>query len=362
MVGIYCITNLVNNKKYIGQSSEIERRWKEHIKEANKGSNKSILYQAIRKYGLENFKFKILEECNLEELDERERYWIKFYQTYPPNLEKGYNMSPGGENKGLCKVYLNLDNIIYDLKYTKISQVKIAEKYGTTNSTIYNINHGNEYYRNDISYPIRKNKFRKLSDLNTRDIEEIQDLLVNSYFSKNEIALKLNISTITIDNINKGNIAYKADLKYPLRCKENTINCCKMRLKIPMPPYEELLKNFYELEDREKVAQKYGVSSNLVRKWCNNYGFRPQRKSEYIEKYEVEFLGKEPKKKIKIQVYQIDPITNEIINIFNSKADAAEYLGLRRRIIDSITRAIKTKSLYKGYYWKEEVKILNQNK
>ena len=55
-------------------------------------------------------------------------------------------------------------------------------------------------------------------------------------------------------------------------------------------------------------------------------------------------------------------ITNEIINIFNSKADAAEYLCLRRRIIDSITRAIKTKSLYKGYYWKEEVKILNQNK
>ena len=59
MIGIYKITNLINDKKYVGQSIHIDRRWKEHIYQ----NRNSAIHQAIEKYGIENFIFEIIEEC-----------------------------------------------------------------------------------------------------------------------------------------------------------------------------------------------------------------------------------------------------------------------------------------------------------
>lgn len=85
MIGIYKVTNLINQKKYIGQSIDIERRFKEHHTdpfETTNPASKHIFYQAIKKYGIKNFSFEILEECTTQELDEKEKYWIKYYNTY----------------------------------------------------------------------------------------------------------------------------------------------------------------------------------------------------------------------------------------------------------------------------------------
>lgn len=68
MIGIYKITNNINGKVYIGQSIDINKRWKEH-KYRSQIPNKEYdkyLYRAFRKYGLENFTFEILEECTYE--------------------------------------------------------------------------------------------------------------------------------------------------------------------------------------------------------------------------------------------------------------------------------------------------------
>lgn len=92
MTGIYKITNKINNKSYIGQSIHIERRFYEHQHESYWDDNK-ILYQAFRKYGLENFTFEVIEECAPEDLNIKEQYWINFYHSYPD----GYNMTSGGE-------------------------------------------------------------------------------------------------------------------------------------------------------------------------------------------------------------------------------------------------------------------------
>lgn len=98
MTGIYKFTNIITGLSYIGQSKNIKNRISSHKQTAfNKSpSNKSYynqFYKAIREYGLENFELEILEECTEEQLNEREMYWIAFYDTY----NNGYNMTPGGD-------------------------------------------------------------------------------------------------------------------------------------------------------------------------------------------------------------------------------------------------------------------------
>lgn len=102
---IYKITNLLNNKVYIGQvyNKSIYDRFKRHISEA-KPTSKSYIGRAIAKYGFENFTIEEIDTANtLEELNEKEKYWIKYYNS--TDLNYGYNLTPGGDggNTYLCK-------------------------------------------------------------------------------------------------------------------------------------------------------------------------------------------------------------------------------------------------------------------
>lgn len=95
MIGIYKITNISNNKCYIGQSVNIERRWMQHKETMNNpyiDAYNRELYNDMRIFGLDNFLFEILEECSLEELNDKEKYWIQYYNSY----ENGYNLTRGG--------------------------------------------------------------------------------------------------------------------------------------------------------------------------------------------------------------------------------------------------------------------------
>lgn len=97
MVGIYKITNKVNGKVYIGQSISIEHRWAAHKSAAFRKASEEYnrpLYASIRKYGLENFDFSVVEECQPIELNEKEIYWINYYQSN--DMLRGYNLTPGG--------------------------------------------------------------------------------------------------------------------------------------------------------------------------------------------------------------------------------------------------------------------------
>ena len=97
MVGIYQMINNITNKKYIGQSINIQKRIEQHFYisfHKNDSSYYSAIHSAIRKYGKQNFSWRILEECSVEEMDEKERYYIKEYNTLAPN---GYNILEGGQ-------------------------------------------------------------------------------------------------------------------------------------------------------------------------------------------------------------------------------------------------------------------------
>lgn len=101
MIGIYKITKKENGKSYIGQSNDIERRFSEH-----KTKTDIPIDIAIQKYGVNAFEFSIIEECDLSQLDEKEKYWIAFYNTYKGF---GYNCNEGGgnsrgENNGRTKL------------------------------------------------------------------------------------------------------------------------------------------------------------------------------------------------------------------------------------------------------------------
>lgn len=91
---IYKITNKVNNKVYIGQTiMSINERWSNH-----KSCNNCVyLKNAIVKYGCENFTIEQIDSAEtLEELNEKEKYWILFYNS--TNRKKGYNLRTGGDN------------------------------------------------------------------------------------------------------------------------------------------------------------------------------------------------------------------------------------------------------------------------
>jgi group I intron endonuclease len=96
--GIYCIENKVNGKKYIGQAVDVAVRWSQHKLSLNNNKHvNNILQNAWNKYGKDNFNFYLIERCYKSWLDRRERYWIKYYNTFKDRT-KGYNLDNGGKS------------------------------------------------------------------------------------------------------------------------------------------------------------------------------------------------------------------------------------------------------------------------
>ena len=101
--GIYCIENITNNKKYIGQSVNIYDRWYKHKHSLRQGNHDNdFLQKSWNRHGEECFKFYILEECDKDSLDEKEKYYIELYNTLDENC--GYNLKKGGQD-GVISIY-----------------------------------------------------------------------------------------------------------------------------------------------------------------------------------------------------------------------------------------------------------------
>lgn len=130
---IYKITNIINNKIYVGMTNEkdINTRLLKHIKRSKYNENRP-LYTAFKKYGIENFKIEELEKCNsLKELSEKEIFWIKELNSLLPN---GYNVSIGGEGGDTYTNNPNRENIIK----------KISQKLSGENNPFFGKKHSEE--------------------------------------------------------------------------------------------------------------------------------------------------------------------------------------------------------------------------
>jgi group I intron endonuclease len=98
---IYLITNLINNKKYVGVTTKtLKRRWRQHVRQSKKPI-KLVIHQAIKKHGKSNFKIELIEELQNITEDElliKESYYIDKYNTWIDN-GCGYNMEKYGGGK-----------------------------------------------------------------------------------------------------------------------------------------------------------------------------------------------------------------------------------------------------------------------
>ena len=115
---IYLWTNLVNGKKYVGQTTCFHRRMKTY----RYTYPNAYMEHAVNKHGLDNFDITILErDVPLDKLDEREQYWLDYYQSY--DLDKGYN---------ICKIAVTTKGVTHTEEWCQEHSDYMKEKWKDT--------------------------------------------------------------------------------------------------------------------------------------------------------------------------------------------------------------------------------------
>lgn len=253
---IYKYTNLINNKKYIGQTNNFERRVREH--KSCSFNPKSVNYddkihQAIRKYGHDNFKIEIIEIINdvqnYELVNEREKYWIKKEQSLL--TQWGYNVLEGGRN--YWRSFLNpkdIQNIKSMIKNETPYNI-IQQSYPISKTFISDINNGKYFFDNKEIYPLCR--YRISNDIYDALIED----LVKPELTFKELALRYNLGESTIKKFNYGTLQkgyYKGE--YPIR-------------KITPQEYKRLLIKNYLLNtnySKKEIVALTGASDETIRR------------------------------------------------------------------------------------------------
>lgn len=199
---IYCITNTITNKVYIGKSiREPENRVAEHFKEWELFNTDTKLTRAILKYGSEAWQWKIIEQCNDDILSERERHWIKVYDSY----KNGYNSTLGGD--GNQRYIFNKEDI-YNKYKNGVSVKDIADEYGCHRHYIHEI-----LQEFDIDTSERKSKSKPIAcfdrNMNLINVfntkQEIQNYLME-YGYGNSLG---NVAHFVSKACETGNLVYK---------------------------------------------------------------------------------------------------------------------------------------------------------
>lgn len=289
--GIYCIENLINHKKYIGQSVDIYARWahhKSHYKQSD-----YLIYKAFRKYGIENFKFYVLEECKSDELNDKEIAYIKKYNTFANgNNGEGYNMTIGGEAPMKGKTH------------SEETKRMFSESRKGKNNSFYQHHHDRENF-----------------------VRNVKVLLLNNMTVYPSMTLAAEAWGITWRNIqhcvsddNQITAGFDAD-GYPLFW-------VKYDKTMPMEYYSYL----YDM----RKEQKFKTPTEKVLK---NYEY--YKNSDYMDNDNmyIEFV----QKYIKLQNQPVVCINHGIV--FQNKVEAAKYYGIGK---DSVMLNCKNKIQYGG--------------
>lgn len=187
---IYKITNTINGKYYIGQTIQnVKERFYQHCAtKCSKAVSNMAIHRAIKKYGKSNFTVEVIEEIDSANLNDRERYWIKYYNSY----NNGYNSTKGGQDG--CKSFKDLDveSIIKEYNTGK-SLRTLGTIFKVDKQTIKDL-----LVRNNIN--LRTTRTYKLSQKDREDI--IKDLSLG--LSRKEIISKWHISKAYLSQLING--------------------------------------------------------------------------------------------------------------------------------------------------------------
>lgn len=304
MIGIYKVIYLPENKVvYVGQSVDIKKRFRQHKYYYNNpkelGYN-SHFYRTLRKYGIDNFQFELIEECSVEELNDKEIYWIAYFDTFNNRC----NSTIGGQHMAAR----NLTNeeireLKKDLAENKLSYNEMSHKFGVSNLFISQVNKGILYPDENVNI-IRilgvpnkserciRPKIKKYCELCGKEINVESRLCLDCY-AKEKLRQNSNVS------------------------EEELINLLK-----------ENQRNF------EKVGKQIGISRSAIKKRLKGKNL-PYLSSDYRPKKEK---GYNPPPK---RVAKLDKETDEIVQVFGSIWEAEKGLpsGVISRVINGRRKA-----------------------
>lgn len=169
---IYIIRNKINNKVYIGQTTtNLKTRFNQHCKKSTLKNRNYKLYNAIKKYGRDNFYIGVIEDnIKIEELDQKEIYYIEKFNSY----YKGYNSTKGGDGRTINKKYD--ETKIVELYKQGCSSKEIGNMYNVSYATISRIlkrlkvktrHDGNKYEKFDVDCFVKmwRDKNTKIKDM-----------------------------------------------------------------------------------------------------------------------------------------------------------------------------------------------------
>jgi len=264
--GVYMIHNTLNDKKYIGSSVDIYRRFGEHVYllESN-CHHSSHLQHSWDKYGPNAFEFKIVELVNASELLQREQYYLDNFQTYNPNL--GYNISSVAGARGASYnsfiygkqtiTYAELLILLDKLQTTDWSFVKIAEcivakgdkRFKAVHNLVGEIYHRKKYIKITQNMVFQPRVYKKTQMLKQYG-EEIKQLIEQGYTNQ-QIAECLNIDKGMVATLTKQQKWFKPRVK---------------RIAI----YNSLGELVAECNGGLEAQQITGVSNNYITRACRN--------------------------------------------------------------------------------------------
>lgn len=343
---IYKITNLVNNKIYIGQTiNTIQHRFNQHINSAIHQKGCPYLGNAIQKYGIDNFIIESIEEnIPFDLLNDKEVYWISYYHANNPDY--GYNLTRGG-NYSCVSISVEDELIINKLWDSGESIGNIEEKTGHSTNTI------DRVLQNNTSYSISESK--KRGSIKATPVCQY-DLLGNFIAQHSTLYDAANSVNGSYQNI--GQACINKTLAYGYQWRHSDDNTPG---KYNFDNKSHIQKPIIQMDlDGITVYQRFENASDAAR-YCgkNDCGSildccKGKRKSAYGFKwqfcdinYYVEKKDYIPDAKLLKQKRKVICINNN--KIFNTLKDAQEYAGLASsgQIIESCKRNKVTQKFIK---------------